>query len=100
PVGLAVPRGYRRQHAGKTGRPTPFRRPRDLSAARSLVRQRDAPLPRPERHMMLLSICKRIPLGGMSTAVLAGPTAPGFTPPAAATPDVFRPQLVTVDTPS
>jgi hypothetical protein len=34
------------------------------------------------------------------TAVLIGLTTVGFTAPATATPDVFRPQLVTVDTPT
>ena len=37
--------------------------------------------------------------GGLSAAVLVGLTTVGLTP-ATATPDVFRPQLVTVDTPT
>jgi hypothetical protein len=49
---------------------------------------------------MLGSIRRRAALCGITTVVLVGLTATGFTAPAAATPDEFRPQLVTVDTPS
>ncbi len=50
--------------------------------------------------MMLGSIRRRVALGGLTTALLVGLTATGVTPPAAASPDAFRPQLVTVDTPT
>jgi hypothetical protein len=50
--------------------------------------------------MMLGSIRRRVALCGLTTAVLVGLTATGVTPPAAATSDEFRPQLVTVDTPT
>src|SRR5688500_14985390 len=46
------------------------------------------------------SLRRHVAVCGISTAVLVGLTATGPTSPAAATPDVFRPQLVTVDTPS
>jgi len=49
---------------------------------------------------MLGSIRRRAALCGITTVVLVGLTATGFTAPAAATPDEFRPQLVTVDTPT
>ena len=50
--------------------------------------------------MLLRSIRRRAALCGVTTAVLVGLATAGVTAPAAATPDVFRPQLVTVDTPS
>ena len=50
--------------------------------------------------MLLRSIRRRAALCGVTTAVLVGLTTGGLTAPAAATPDAFRPQLVTVDTPS
>jgi Zinc carboxypeptidase len=46
------------------------------------------------------SLRRRAALGGLSTAVLVGITTVGLTAPAAATPDPFRPQLVTVETPT
>jgi hypothetical protein len=46
------------------------------------------------------SLRRRAALGGLSTAVLVGITSAGLTAPAAATPDPFRPQLVTVETPT
>lgn len=49
---------------------------------------------------MLRALRSRVALCGVTTAVLVGLTATGPTPPAAATSDVFRPQLVTVDTPT
>ncbi len=50
--------------------------------------------------MMLRSIRRRIAVCGITTAVLTGLAGTGLTVPAAATPDPFRPQLVTVDTPT
>ncbi len=50
--------------------------------------------------MKLGSIRRRVALGGLTMAVLVGLTATGVTPPAAASSDEFRPQLVTVDTPT
>lgn len=50
--------------------------------------------------MLLRSIRRRVALCGVTTAVLVGLTTAGVAVPAAATPDAFRPQLVTVDTPS
>jgi hypothetical protein len=49
--------------------------------------------------MTLRPIRRRAALCG-ATAVLVGLTTAGLTTPAAATPDPFRPQLVTVDTPT
>src|SRR5688572_12359075 len=49
--------------------------------------------------MMLRPIRRRAALCG-ATAVLVGLTTAGLTTRAAATPDPFRPQLVTVDTPT
>jgi hypothetical protein len=46
------------------------------------------------------SLRRRAALGGLSTAVLVGITTVGLTAPAAATPDPFQPQLVTVETPT
>jgi hypothetical protein len=43
---------------------------------------------------------RRAAVFAASTAVLVGVTTVGLTPPATATPDEFRPQLVTVDTPT
>jgi hypothetical protein len=49
---------------------------------------------------MLPSIRRRTALAAISTAVLVGLTTAGLTAPAAAEDDAFRPQLVTVDTPT
>ena len=46
------------------------------------------------------SLRRRTALFAGTTAVLVGLTTVGLTAPAAATPDPFRPQLVTVDTPT
>ncbi|UOY01664.1 M14 family zinc carboxypeptidase [Blastococcus sp. PRF04-17] len=49
---------------------------------------------------MLSSIRRRATLCGLSTAVLIGLTTAGLSVPAAAEDEAFRPQLVTVDTPT
>ncbi|SFK51465.1 M14 family zinc carboxypeptidase [Geodermatophilus ruber] len=49
---------------------------------------------------MLPALRRRTALAGISTAVLVGLTTAGLTVPAAAEDEVFRPQLVTVDTPT
>ena len=49
---------------------------------------------------MTRSFHRRAAFGGLSTAVLVGLTTVGLTAPATATPGAFRPQLVTVDTPT
>jgi Zinc carboxypeptidase len=46
------------------------------------------------------SLRRRAALGGLSTAVLVGLTTVGLTAPATAEDEPFRPQLVTVDTPT
>ena len=50
--------------------------------------------------MTLHSSRRRTALCGLATAVVVGLTTAGLAAPAAAEPDVFRPQLVTVDTPT
>src|SRR5688572_28762971 len=72
---------------------------RDLSSTVSLE-QRTTPHRRPETRPMPRSLRSRAALGGLSTAFLVGLTTVGLTAPATATPEVFRPQLVTVDTPT
>jgi Zinc carboxypeptidase len=49
---------------------------------------------------MLPSLRRRTALAGIGTAVLVGLTTAGLAVPAAAEDEAFRPQLVTVDTPS
>jgi hypothetical protein len=50
--------------------------------------------------MMLRSLSRRSALCAVGTAALVGLTTAGLTTPAAAESDEFRPQLVTVDTPT
>ena len=50
--------------------------------------------------MMLRSLPRRSALCAIGTAALVGLTTAGLTTPAAAESDEFRPQLVTVDTPT
>ncbi|TFV86072.1 carboxypeptidase [Blastococcus sp. CT_GayMR20] len=50
--------------------------------------------------MQRSSLRRHVAVCGIATTVLVGLTATGPTTPAVAAPDVFRPQLVTVDTPS
>ena len=52
------------------------------------------------RARCLVPFARRAALGGLSTAVLVGLTTVGLTAPATARTEPFRPQLVTVDTPT